>query len=155
MSNITTLSSLLSRERSRGVREISNVTGVDRSSIENAVDNSLMVLVRQPPLRQFGMGLGAGWLSGYVFIKVSQLAAILGGCSALIIWGAHSAGIIEFNWERVRGITDSNTALTVRQFTEHTLQERNHIIDRVLQFCRAHVFISSGFATGVIISLMW
>lgn len=65
---------------------MSNITGVDRGNIENVVDNSLMVLVRQPPLRQFGIGVATGWLSGYVFIQVSRLAAILGGCSALLIW---------------------------------------------------------------------
>jgi len=69
-----------------GIRELSNVVGTDRGSIENAVDNSLMLLVRQPPLRQFGIGMAAGWLSGYVFIQVSRLAAILGGCSLLLIW---------------------------------------------------------------------
>ena len=72
---------------------MSNITGVDRRSVENAVDNSLMVLVRQPPLKQFGVGMATGWVSGYVFIKVSRLAAVLGGCSALIIWvsEAHSS----------------------------------------------------------------
>lgn len=69
-----------------GVREMSKVLGTDRGNIENAVDNSLTLLVRQPPLRQFGIGVAAGWLSGYVFIQVSRLAAILGGCSALLIW---------------------------------------------------------------------
>ena len=69
---------------------MSNLTGTDRGTIENAVDNSIMMLVRQPPLRQFGIGMAAGWLSGYVFIQVSRLAAILGGCSALIIWVSYS-----------------------------------------------------------------
>ena len=69
---------------------MSNLTGTDRGTIETAVDNSIMMLVRQPPLRQFGIGMAAGWLSGYVFIQVSRLAAILGGCSALLIWVSYS-----------------------------------------------------------------
>ena len=69
-----------------GIREMTNITGTDRGSIENVVDNSLVMLVRQPPLRQFGIGMAAGWLSGYVFIQVSRLGAILGGCTALLIW---------------------------------------------------------------------
>ena len=71
---------------------MSNITGTctDRGSIENVVDNSLVMLVRQPPLRQFGIGMATGWLSGYVFIQVSRLAAILGGCTALIIWVSFS-----------------------------------------------------------------
>ena len=73
-----------------GVQEMSNITGTDRRSIENVVDNSLVMLVRQPPLRQFGIGMGAGWLSGYVFIQVSRLAGILGGCTALMIWVSFS-----------------------------------------------------------------
>ena len=66
--------------------EVSNLLGTDRGRVETAMNNSLMFLVHQPPLRQFGVGVGAGWVSGYVFIQVSRLAAILGGCTALALW---------------------------------------------------------------------
>jgi len=66
--------------------EVSNLLGTDRGRVETAMNNSLMFLVHQPPLKQFGIGVGAGWVSGYVFIQVSRLAAILGGCTALALW---------------------------------------------------------------------
>jgi len=66
--------------------EVSNLLGTERGRVETAMNNSLVFLVHQPPLRQFGVGVGAGWLSGYVFIQVSRLAAILGGCTALALW---------------------------------------------------------------------
>ncbi|XP_065887522.1 uncharacterized protein [Dysidea avara] len=132
MSNVTTVSSLISRERSRAANEVSNLLGTDRRRVETAMNNSLMFLVQQPPLRQFGVGVGAGWLSGYVFVQVSRLAAILGGCTALALWAAHSAGVVELNWERMRSITDSQTVHQVQEYAEQSLQEHHHLVNRVV-----------------------
>ena len=51
---------------------------------------------------------------------------------------AHSAGVIDLNWERMRSITNSQTAHEVQEYAEQHLQEHHQLVNRVSNIPPSH-----------------
>ncbi|XP_064394759.1 FUN14 domain-containing protein 1-like [Halichondria panicea] len=147
-------SSLLRRLDEEMVEEADEVISslrIDRALMSNTLNRAMMFAVHTSPVRQFGIGFGVGWLSGYLFRRVSRTAAFLLGCSFIALQGASALGIINVNWGRLSVLAQRRVQRMASNVTSRPSD--TPLTQQVVGFCRRHVYITSGFTSGAVIAL--
>lgn len=132
--------------------EVLTSVHLDRQQMHQAWNRATTLLLRQTPLQQFGVGFGIGWLSGYLFRRVSRTAAFLVGCSFLVVQGASALGIININWNQLRQVAQRRFSSRLSSVSGGS-PTATSLSNRVVMFCRRHVYMTSGFTTGAVVAI--
>jgi FUN14 domain-containing protein 1 len=68
-------------------------------------------LSKAPAPQQIAAGAGAGWITGYLTMKVGKMAATAVGGSLLLLQIAHHKGYVKVDWNKVRLILEIDQRL--------------------------------------------
>lgn len=128
--------------------EAGDLMRIDHHQASETWNRALALAVHSSPVQQFGISFGIGWLSGYLFKRVSKTAAFLLGCSFLAVQGAATLGIIKVNWRRM-------TQVVRERFNRVNLGRsyNSSVILNLFRFCQDHIYITSGFTTGAVVAM--
>ena len=77
------------------------------SDCESSAKKLLKEISKAPAPKQIGIGAAAGWVSGYVMMKVGKAAATAIGGSLLLLQIAHYKGYITVDWNRMANDSSS------------------------------------------------
>lgn len=136
------------------VGDIVSSIQVDRDQMSAVWNRALVTALHATPIKQFGFGFGVGWLSGYLFRRVSRTAAFLLGCGFLAVQGASALGLISVNWRLLRRAAEQRISRVGRLASEAGLTSpTNSATEQVVEFCRRHGYVSSGFAAGAVVAI--
>jgi uncharacterized membrane protein (Fun14 family) len=117
-------------------------------------NQALVTALHATPIKQFGIGFGVGWLSGYLFRRVSRTAAFLVGCGFLSLQAASALGLISINWRLLGQAAQQRLSRVGRLASQAGLtSETGSTSDKVVEFCRRHGYVSSGFAAGAVVAI--
>lgn len=99
--------------------------------------------------KQLGVGATAGWVTGYLGMKVGKMAAMSLGGTLLVMQVANHKGYINVNWAKVnndiREISD-NLQDDVKAAAPGAAGE-------VKKFANENKYVAAGFAGGFLIGL--
>ncbi|XP_003383156.1 PREDICTED: FUN14 domain-containing protein 1-like [Amphimedon queenslandica] len=127
----------------------------DRHRLQVVQRRVMALAIRSSPVQQFGMGFGIGWVSGYLFRKVSRTAAFVLGCGFLALQGAVSLGIVSINTEGVKELARHNMRrfeTHVRSISGEEAASQGGVFQKLYDFAQTHMFISSGFISGAVVA---
>merc|ERR1719365_368371 len=74
---------------------------------KNTITKFVKDMSKAPAGKQLGVGAAAGWISGYVAMKVGKAAATAIGGSLILLQIAHYKGYVQINWNQLTN--DSQT----------------------------------------------
>lgn len=109
----------------------------------------LAMVLHFSPWKQFTVGFGVGWISGYLFRKVSRTAAIVIGGTFVAVQGAVAFGLIEVNWGSLKRAARQNMKHVENKVSQIVSTQDQPITDFVVHLCTQHVYLTSGFGSGV------
>jgi FUN14 domain-containing protein 1 len=106
-------------------------------------------LSKAPAPKQIGVGAAAGWVSGYLMMKVGKAAATAVGGSLILLQIAHYKGYIKVDWNRMANDTSS---LSDRVKDRLRIQSRS-TIDKFNDFAKKNIYLAGGFTGGFFIGI--
>ncbi len=106
-------------------------------------------LSKAPAPKQIGVGAAAGWLVGYMTMKVGKAAATAVGGSLILLQIAHYKGYVKVDWNKMAN--DSST-LSDRVKDKLRIQSRS-TFDKFADFAKKNVYIAGGFTGGFFIGI--
>ena len=123
------------------------------SEIGRDTETSFKKLMKEvskaPAPKQIGIGAAAGWVSGYMMMKVGKAAATVIGGSLILLQIAHYNGYIKVDWNRM---ANDSTSLTDRMKEKLRLNSRS-AADRWADFAKKNIYLAGGFTGGFFIGI--
>ncbi|XP_043217366.1 FUN14 domain-containing protein 1-like [Amphibalanus amphitrite] len=99
--------------------------------------------------KQLGWGAAAGWVTGYLGMKVGKLAAMTLGGSLLVMQVANHKGYINVNWAKVNH--------DIREISEKVQDDVKSAAPgaagEVKKFALENKYVAAGFTGGFLIGL--
>merc|ERR1712080_149115 len=116
---------------------------------ESTMKKIIKEVSKAPAPKQIGIGAAAGWMSGYVMMKVGKAAATAVGGSLILLQIAHYKGYITVDWNRVANDTSS---FSDRVKDKLKLRTRT-TGEKFLDFAKKNVYLAGGFTGGFFIGI--
>ncbi|KAL5476169.1 hypothetical protein EMCRGX_G026083 [Ephydatia muelleri] len=122
---------------------------LNREHATGVLNGTLATVLHFSPWKQVTVGFGVGWISGYLFRKVSRTAAIVIGGTFVAVQVAVALGLIEVNWGSLKRAARQNIKHVENKVSQIVSTQDQPITDFVMHLCTQHVYLTSGFGTGV------
>lgn len=127
------------------VLDVDRVSAEAESLLRRALDD----VKRGSTYKQLGWGATAGWVTGYLGMKVGKLAAMTLGGSLLVMQVANHKGYIKVNWKKVNN--------DIREISEKVQDDVKTAAPgaagEVKKFASENKYVAAGFAGGFLIGL--
>jgi len=104
---------------------------------------------KAPAGKQLGVGAAAGWISGYLAMKVGKAAATAVGGSLILLQIAHYKGYVKINWNQLTN--DSQTIC--EQMRDKLSKNTKTGVQKFQEFASENVYLASGYAGGFLIGM--
>ena len=121
------------------------ITGADVAMTEeakNTVAKFVKDMSKAPAGKQLGVGAAAGWISGYLAMKVGKAAATAIGGSLILLQIAHYKGYVKINWNQLTN--DSQTICD--QMRDKLSKNTKSGVQKFQEFASQNVYLASGYA---------
>jgi len=136
-------------QRNIAVRE-SSIAAMGNDTT-NAVKKFAKDLSKAPAPKQMAVGATAGWLAGYLTMKVGKAAATMVGGSLLVLQIAHHKGYVKVNWQQL-----SNDCAAAADKTKASLSKKGkNGFEQFQEFAAENVYLAGGFTGGFFLGIAW
>jgi len=98
-------------------------------------------------LRQIAMGGGAGWLTGFISMKIGKVAATAVGGAMIILQIANHKGYIKINWSRV----NHDVEKVKTKLKEEATGKKADWADKVMHIVQHSSYRTISFVAGFLI----
>jgi len=116
---------------------------------KNTITKFVKDMSKAPAGKQLGVGAAAGWISGYVAMKVGKAAATAIGGSLILLQIAHYKGYVKINWNQLTN--DSQTIC--EQMRDKLSKNTKTGVQKFQEFASQNVYLASGYAGGFLIGM--
>lgn len=123
--------------------------GAMSEEAKNTVAKFVKDMSKAPAGKQLGVGAAAGWVSGYLAMKVGKAAATAIGGSLILLQIAHYKGYVKINWNQLTN--DSQTIC--EQMREKLSKNTKTGVQKFQEFASQNVYLASGYAGGFLIGM--
>merc|ERR1711879_872671 len=135
------------------VRDIKDIvsggSGNSSDGVTVALKKALKDLSKKPAPQQIAAGAGAGWVTGYLTMKVGKMAAATVGGSLILLQIAHHKGYIKVDWNKM-----GRDSSTVADRVKDKLKMRSRSgFERFMDFASDNVFLAGGFTGGFFLGI--
>merc|ERR1712020_789947 len=118
---------------------------------KNAVRKFVKDMSKAPAPKQLAVGATAGWLAGYITMKVGKAAATMVGGSLLVLQIAHHKGYVKVNWQQL-----SNDCAAAADKTKASLSKKGkNGFEQFQEFAAENVYLAGGFTGGFFLGIAW
>lgn len=129
------------------------VAAIDTSNMTEEAKKSIKEFVKDmskaPAGKQLGVGAVAGWISGYIAMKVGKAAATAIGGSLIFLQIAHYKGYVKINWNQL-----TNDSQTIAEQVRGKLSRDTKTgVQKLQEFASQNVYLASGYAGGFLIGM--
>ncbi|XP_037068057.1 FUN14 domain-containing protein 1-like [Pollicipes pollicipes] len=128
-----------------------NIVDLDRAAAEaeSLLRRALRDVKQGSTYKQLGVGAAAGWITGYLGMKVGKLAAMTLGGSMLVMQIASHKGYIRVNWKKV-----NNDLQQISERVQDDVQKTAPgAVGEVKKFANENKYVAAGFTGGFLIGL--
>jgi len=125
---------------SRGIR---GSTPSD-DTVSGTVKRVIKDLSKASVPKQIAAGATAGWLTGWVTMKVGKMAATALGGTLLVMQIAHHKGYIKVNWNKM---TDDSASVADKIKDKLRLKSRSGL-EKFQDFAAENAYMAGGFTGG-------
>jgi len=106
-------------------------------------------LSKAPAPKQMAVGGSAGWLAGYMTMKLGKMAATAVGGTLLLLQIAHHKGYIKVDWNKMAGDSSSMA---------DRLKKKLHIksksgMEKFQDFAAENIYVAGGFTGGFFLGI--
>jgi len=116
---------------------------------KNTITKFVKDMSKAPAGKQLGVGAAAGWISGYVAMKVGKAAATAIGGSLILLQIAHYKGYVQINWNQL-----TNDSQTICEKMRDKLSKNTKTgFQKFQEFASQNVYLASGYAGGFLIGM--
>jgi len=116
-----------------------------RSIMGRALDD----LSKAPVPKQMIVGGSAGWLAGYLTMKLGKMAATAVGGTLLILQIAHHKGYIKVDWNKM---TNDSTSMADKLKRKLHLKSKSGM-EKFQDFAAENIYIAGGFTGGFFLGI--
>lgn len=121
------------------------------SDTMNAIKKFTKDMSKAPAPKQLAVGATAGWLAGYMTMKVGKAAATLVGGSLLVLQIAHHKGYVKVNWQQL-----SDDCATAAEKTKDSFAKKGkNGFEQFQEFAAENVYLAGGFTGGFFLGIAW
>jgi len=125
--------------------DIEDMASEGRSLIEKWTNE----LSKAPVPKQLAVGGAAGWVAGYLTMKVGKMAATTIGGSLLLLQIAHHKGYVKVDWNKM---TNDTSSLAERVKKKLHLRSRT-TLEKLQDFAAKNAYVAGGFTGGFFLGL--
>jgi len=116
---------------------------------KNTITKFVKDMSKAPAGKQLGVGAAAGWISGYLAMKVGKAAATAVGGSLILLQIAHYKGYVKINWNQL-----TNDSQTICEQMRDKLSKNTQTgVQKFQEFASENVYLASGYAGGFLIGM--
>jgi len=116
---------------------------------KNSIKKFVKDMSKAPAGKQLGVGAAAGWVSGYVAMKIGKAAATAIGGSLILLQIAHYKGYVKINWNRLT----SDSQNIAEQVRDKLAINTKTGVQKFQDFAKENVFLASGYAGGFLLGM--
>merc|ERR1712020_243260 len=117
----------------------------------NAVKKFAKDLSKAPAPKQMAVGATAGWLAGYLTMKVGKAAATVVGGSLLVLQIAHHKGYVKVNWQQL----SDDCAAAADKTKSSLVKKGKNGMEQFQEFAAENVYLAGGFTGGFFLGIAW
>ena len=116
---------------------------------KNTIKKFVKDMSKAPAGKQLGVGALAGWVSGYVAMKLGKAAATAVGGTLILLQIAHYKGYVKINWNRL-----TNDSQTIAEQVRDKLSKNTQTgFQKFQDFASQNVYLAGGYAGGFLLGL--
>jgi len=116
---------------------------------ETLLRRALNDVKRGSTYKQLGVGAAAGWVTGYLGMKVGKLAAMTLGGSLLLMQVAAHKGYVKVNWKKVNG----DLQRIGEKVQDDVQKAAPGALGEVKKFATDNKYVAAGFTGGFLIGM--
>jgi len=132
--------------------EVSQQESEDMSNdTKNAVRKFVKDMSKAPAPKQLAVGATAGWLAGYITMKVGKAAATMFGGSLLVLQIAHHKGYVKVNWQQL----GEDCAAAAGKTKDNLTKKGKSGFEQFQDFAAENVYLAGGFTGGFFLGIAW
>jgi len=118
---------------------------------KNAIKKFCNDMAKAPAPKQLAVGATAGWLAGYITMKVGKAAATMFGGSLLVLQIAHHKGYVKVNWQQL----SEDCAAAAGKTKDSLTKQGKSGFEQFQEFAAENVYLAGGFTGGFFLGIAW
>lgn len=135
------------------ISELISLKDVDLSELRTegrgVVSKVMDDLSKAPAPKQMLVGGTAGWMAGYMTMKVGKMAATAIGGTLLLLQIAHHKGYIKVDWNKM---TNDSTSMADKLKKKLHIQSKSGM-EKFQEFAAQNIYVAGGFTGGFFLGI--